>query len=128
MKVAIMGAWNTDSGASIHAESIGRSFAKLGHKINVLTFFKDSFHGTAIVGEDEDYVKRCFTVSSDENIQLLTTPFLASDYEFFVAEDHGMLPLDHLGRIFHWIKKKAKTIAVIHDGNLKEDPDFYQFD
>lgn len=128
MKVAIMGAWNTDSGASIHAESIGRNFAELGHETNVLTFFKDSFHGTVVVGEDEDYVTRCFTVSSEENLQLLATPFLANDYEFFVAEDHGMLPLDHLGKIFHWIKKKAKTITVIHDGNLKEDPDFYQFD
>lgn len=128
MKIAIMGAWNTDSGASIHAELIGRSFVELGHKVSVLTFFKDSFHGTMVVGEDEDYVIRCFSVSSEESPQLLATPFLTSDYEFFVAEDHGMFPLGHLGKIFHWIKKKAKTIAVIHDGALKEDPDFYQFE
>lgn len=128
MKIGLMGAWNTDSGASIHTELLGRSLVELGHEIVVFTFFKHSFHGTAIVGEDEDYVIRCFTVSSDEKQELLATPFLTHKYEFFVVEDLGMLPQDHLGKIFHWIKKKAKTINVIHDGNLKEDPSFYQFD
>ncbi len=128
MKIGLMGAWNTDSGASIHTELIGRAFVQMGHKVTVFTFFKDSFHGTAIVGEDEDYVIRCFTVSSSREQKLLATPFLKEDYEFFVVEDLGMLPQDHLGKIFHWIKKKAKTINVIHDGDLKEDPYFYQFD
>ena len=30
MKIAMMGAWNTDSGASIHAELIGRSWIEKG--------------------------------------------------------------------------------------------------
>jgi hypothetical protein len=128
MKIGMMGAWNTDSGASIHTELIGRSFIELGHEILVYSFFKHSFHGTAFVSEDEDYVTRCFTVFSEKNPQLLATPFLKNDYSFFVVEDLGMLPQDHLGKIFHWIKRKAKTINVIHDGNLKEDPSFYQFD
>jgi len=128
MKIGLMGAWNTDSGASIHAELVGRSLIKLGHKIVVFSFFKHSFHGTAFVSEDEDYVTRCFTVASDKNPQLLATPFLRNDYEIFVVEDLGMLLQDHLGKIFHWIKRKAKTINVIHNGNLKEDPSFYQFD
>lgn len=128
MKIGMMGAWNTDSGASMHAELIGRSFVEKGHEIAVFTFFKHSFHGTDILREDEDYVTRCFTVSSDKKPELLTTPFLTNDYKFFVVEDLGMLPQDHLGKIFDWIKKKAKTINVIHDGNLKEDPSFYQFD
>lgn len=128
MKIGMMGAWNTDSGASIHTELVGRNFIKLGHEITVFSFFKYSFHGTAFVSEDEDYVTRCFTVSSEKEPQLLATPFLEKDYDFFVVEDLGMLPQDHLGKIFHWIKRRAKTINVIHDGNLKEDPSFYQFD
>ncbi len=123
-----MGAWNTDSGASIHTELTGRAFVELGHEIVVFTFFKHSFHGTQIVGEDEDYVIRCFTLSTEEKPELLATPFLTNKYEFFVVEDLGMLPQDSLAKIFHWIKKKAKTINVIHDGDLKEDPSFYQFD
>lgn len=128
MRIGLMGAWNTDSGASVHTELLGRGLVELGHEIVVFTFFRDSFHGTAIVGEDEPYVRRCFTVSSDKNPRLLATPFLTERYEFFVVEDLGMLPQDPLGKIFHWIKKRAKTVNVIHDGNLKDDPSFYQFD
>jgi len=127
MKIGLMGAWNTDSGASIHSELLGRSLVELGHELAVFTFFRHSFHGTTITGKDEDYVTRCFTVSSDKNEELLATPFLIKDYEFFITEDLGMLPQDKLGKLFHWIKQKAKTINVIHDGNLKEDPSFYQF-
>jgi glycosyltransferase involved in cell wall biosynthesis len=55
-------------------------------------------------------------------------PFLTADYDIFVVQDLGMLPKDLLGKIFHRIKKKAKTVNVIHDGKLAEDPAFYQFD
>jgi len=127
MKIALMGAWNTDSGASIHTEFLGRSLLELGHKLVVFTFFKESFHGTAIVGEDEDFVRRCFSLSTDPNPRLLATPFLKEDYQVFVVEDLGMLPQDHLAKIFHWIKRKAVTVHVVHDGQLKEDPSFYQF-
>ncbi|NVM47049.1 MAG: glycosyltransferase family 1 protein, partial [Candidatus Lokiarchaeota archaeon] len=35
MKIGLMGAWNTDSGAAMHAELIGRSFVEKGHEIAV---------------------------------------------------------------------------------------------
>jgi hypothetical protein len=122
-----MGAWNTDSGASIHAELIGREWVKAGHQLSVFTFFENSIHGTAITNKDEDYVNRCFTTSTDPKAKLNPIPFLKEDYEFFIVEDLGMLPQDPLGNIFHWIRKKAKTINIIHDGRLSEDPSFYQF-
>ena len=121
MKIGLMGAWNTDSGASIHTELIGRNFIKLGHKIVVFSFFKHSFHGTAIVGEDEDYVNRCFTVSSAEKPQLLATPFLVNDYQFFVVEDLGMLPCDHLGKIFHWIEGDLPAPDTLIKGKIDWD-------
>lgn len=127
MNIGLMGAWNTDSGASIHTELLGRSLVEMGHRVWVFTFFRDSFHGTAIVGDDEEYVVRCFSVASDPDPRLLATPFLTRRYDFFVVEDLGMLPQDHLAKIFHWIRKRARTVTVIHDGNLKEDPSFYQF-
>jgi len=128
MKIGMMGAWNTDSGASIHAEFVGRGWKKLGHQLQIFSFYRHSFHGTAIVGEDEDYVKRCFTVWDGPPPRLNPVPILTSDFDFFVTQDLGMLPKDELGKIFHWIKKKAKTITVIHDGRLADDPGFYQFD
>ncbi len=128
MKIALMGGWNTDSGASVHTELIGRNFVKLGHDLKVFTFFDYAFHGSQITGEDEDYVIRCFTVSSYPEQKLNAVPFLVNDYEIFVTEDLGMLPKDLLAKIFLHIKRKAKTVTVIHDGKLTDDPSFYQFD
>lgn len=123
-----MGAWNTDSGGSIHAELIGREWIKSGHQLTVFTFYKHSIHGTAITNKDEPYVIRCFTTSRHPDVELDPIPFLREEYDFFIVEDLGMLPQDNLGRIFHWIRRKAKTVNVIHDGRLAENPSFYQFD
>jgi glycosyltransferase involved in cell wall biosynthesis len=123
-----MSAWNTDSGASIHAELIGREWVKAGHQLSVFSFYEYSIHGTALTDKDEDYVIRCFTTSTHSQVKLDPVPFLREDYEIFVVEDLGMLPQDPLGKIFHWIKRKAKTVTVIHDGRLSDNPSFYQFD
>jgi hypothetical protein len=127
MKIGIMGGWNTDSGASFHTELVGRAWRALEHETRVFTFYKHAFHGTQITGEDEEYVERCFTVSGFSPPALDPRPFLTHSYEIFVVEDLGMLPKDLLGKIFHWIKTKAKTVNVIHDGELSDDPGFYQF-
>ncbi len=122
-----MGAWNTDSGASIHAEFVGREWVKAGHQLSVFSFYEHSIHGTALTDKDESYVNRCFTTSNHPQVKLDPLAFLKDDYEIFVVEDLGMLPQDPLGKIFHWIKRKAKTVNVIHDGRLSDKPTFYQF-
>jgi glycosyltransferase involved in cell wall biosynthesis len=128
MKIGMMGGWNTDSGASFLAELIGRPWVEEGHELTVFTFYNYAFHGTQIIGVDEEYVTRCFTVSGYTPNTLNPVPFLTTDYDIFVVQDLGMLPKDLLGKIYQRIKKKAKTVNVIHDGKLAEDPAFYQFD
>ena len=128
MKIAMMSAWNTDSGVSIHAELIGREWVKMGHQLQIFTFFTSDFHGTTIVGKDEDYVTRCFTTSGSKNPYLDPRPILSSDYDVFVVQDLGMLPMDELAKIFHHIRKKAITITVIHDNKPSANPSFYQFE
>jgi|AntAceMinimDraft_16_1070373.scaffolds.fasta_scaffold68287_1 hypothetical protein len=128
LRIAIMGGWNTDSGASFHSEMIGRAFVELGYKLDVFTFFGSSFHGTNITGKDEDYVERCFTVSGDKIQKLNAVPFITKDYDYFIVEDLGMLPNDLLAKIFHRIKGKAKVINVVHDYELTQNPSFYQFE
>lgn len=128
MKIAIMSAWNTDSGVSIHAELIGRQWIKMGHQLQVFTFYPYDFHGTTIIDKDEDYVIRCFTTSGAKNPYLDPKPILSSDYEIFVVQDLGMLPMDELAKIFHHIKRKAVTLTIIHDNKASENPSFYQFD
>jgi glycosyltransferase involved in cell wall biosynthesis len=128
MKIAIMGAWNSSSGAAYHAEMIGRSFVEMGHDVKVFTFYDYSFHGFDIVAKHEDYVECCFTTSRADEVKFDPVPFLTNDYDLFIVEDLGMLPKDELGKIFHHIKSRAKTMTVIHDGKLTDDPSFYQFD
>ena len=128
MKIAMMSAWNEDSGVSIHAELIGREWVKMGHDLKVFSFLTHDFHGTAIVGKDEDYVARRFTTSKAKSPYLDPRPILEADFEIFVTQDLGMLPKDCLGKIFHHIQRKASTITVIHDNGPSADPSFYQFD
>ncbi|MBW2064864.1 MAG: hypothetical protein JRJ03_07980 [Deltaproteobacteria bacterium] len=76
MRIAMMSAWNEDSGASTYAELIGREWVKMGHHLKVFSFFPKDFHGTAFVEKDEDYVIRCFTTSNAEQPYLDPRPIL----------------------------------------------------
>jgi hypothetical protein len=127
MKIALMAAWNTDSGVAIHAEPLAKAWIEMGHKLIVFSFIRDDFHGEGFTGEDEDFVIRCF--GTDERTKYLgARPFLTSAYDIFVVEDLGMLPKDPLFKIFGLIKRRAKTVHIVHENALPEDPSFYQFD
>lgn len=131
MKVALMGSWNADSGASVHAELVGRELIKRGIDLEVFSFFRHSFHGTSLtkrIKEEEKYVKRCFTVYNALNPELNAEPLLNADFDIFMVEDLGMLPMKQLLEIYPQIKKKAKTVNVIHDGELSRKPEFFQFE
>ena len=84
MRIAMMGAWNTDSGVAVHAEPLGRAWIKMGHKLTVFTFVKDDFHGEGFTGEDEDYVIRCIGTQEQTNY-LDPRPILTSDFDIFVV-------------------------------------------
>jgi hypothetical protein len=127
MRIGMICAWNSNSGASIHAELVGRAWVEMGHELSVFSFYPYSFHGTALVNEDESYVTRCLTTSTADAVRFDPRPLLTARYEILVVQDHGMIPKDPLGKIFHRISRRAKTVAVIHDGKLSEDPSFYQF-
>lgn len=127
MRIAMMTAWNTDSGVAIHAEPIGKAWMEMGHDLKIFTFLRDDYHGEEITAEDEPFVTRCFGTSTGTNF-LDPRPILMADYEVFVVQDLGMLPKDKLGKIFPLIKRKAKTIHVVHDNSPSSDPSFYQHD
>lgn len=124
MKIAMMTAWNTDSGVAIHAEPIGKAWIRMGHNLRIFTFLKDDYHGQEITGEDEPFLARCFGTSTGTNY-LDPRPILMADYEVFVVQDLGMLPKEKLIQIFPVIKTKAKTVHVVHDNAPSADPAFY---
>ncbi len=127
MKIGMMAAWNQTSGVSIHAEFVGREWVRAGHKLRVFSFLEEDFHGHSLIGVDEEYVIRCFGTPVRSNY-LNAIPFLTEDYDFFVVQDLGMLPRNKLALIFPLIKRKAKTILIVHANKLTDDPSFYQFD
>jgi hypothetical protein len=129
MKIGMMGAWNTDSGASIHAELVGRAWVEKGIELKVFSFYRHAFHGTALTKkEDEPYVTRCFAPYGFQHLPMNANPLLEEDFDIFVAQDLGMLPMAHLLNIFPQIRKKAKTVNVVHDGELSRKPEYFQFD
>ena len=127
MRIAMMSAWNTDSGVAIHAESIGKSWIKMGYDLTVFTFIKNDFHGTGLTGEDESYVIRCFGTPKNTNF-LNPQPILSSNFDIFVVQDLRMIPVDKLAKIYPLIKRSAKTIHIVHENHLSEEAWFYQFD
>jgi len=127
MKIAMMSAWNQTSGVSIHAELIGEEWVKAGHDLKVFSFLEDDFHGYSLIGVDQPYITRCFGTPGRSNY-LNPIPFLKENYDFFVVQDLGMLPKDKLAKIFPHIRRKAKTILVVHASKLPDDPSFFQFE
>jgi hypothetical protein len=127
MKIAIMAAWNTTSGVSMHAEPVGKAFREAGHELTVFTFSKQDFHGEGITAEDEGYVIRCFGTRKGFK-RLDPRPFIDHDYEILLVEDLGMLPVDDLSDIMSVIRRKAKTIHVVHENRPCEETWFYKID
>ena len=124
MKIGMMSAWNQTSGVSIHAELVGRKWIEQSQDLQVFSFLENDFHGRSLVGQDEDYVIRCFGTRQMTNF-LDPVPFVESDYEIFVAQDINMIPMEKLAKIFPIIKRKAKTVHVVHENRLSHEPSFY---
>ena len=126
MKIALMSSWNTDSGVAIHAEAVGKALIKMGHEVTVFTFTKEDYHGEGFTGEDEDYVVRCFGTRRTKYLD--PTPILKRNFDIFVVEDLSMLPVDNLAKIFPMIRKKAKTVHIVHENALPRESWFYQLE
>jgi hypothetical protein len=127
MKIGMMTAWNTDSGVAVHAEPVGKAWREMGHELIVFTFIKEDFHGEGFTGEDEDYVIKCFGTQQKTNF-LDPRPILTRKFDIFVVQDLNMLPVENLAKIFPLIQKRAKTVHIVHENTLPQEPSFYQFD
>jgi hypothetical protein len=120
MNIAMMSPWNVACGVSIHAELIGREWIKQGHKLKVFAPQEEEKLPSA---KDEPFVSRCHSRGRDfqgglkEELWLDPEPLLKSEYEFFVCQNLELLPVRELVKIFSEIRKRAKTILVVHEGN-----------
>lgn len=129
MKIAMMTRWNTPCGVAAHAEPLGRDWVKVGHELKVFAPIEWNSPQTQ---EDEPYVRRCYRLNSNwrnmEGFFLNPKPFLDEDYDVFVVQNLELMPMPELFQIFPRIRKKAKTVVVIHEGKAPKDSYFYNFE
>lgn len=119
------------SGQSSHAEPIGRAWLEMGHEIKV--FAPAGMDLSLIYKLDEPFVRRCYMQDiwgerNRSDFFFGPQPFLEEDYEIFLVEMAAIMPMPELLSIFPQIKKKAKTVHVVHETGLPEDPNWYKFD
>jgi len=130
MKIGMLSLWNAANGPSIHAELIGREWVKMGHK---LTVFSAKRHPDArkTLQKDEDFVIKHFSVDKVHPFTRANdfdpSPLLERDYEIFVAQNVERLPCKQLLNLFPEIRKKAKTVMVVHEGRPSNDELYYKF-
>lgn len=125
MHIAMMTAWNTDSGVAVHAEPIGKAWLEMGHEVTIFSHVEYDYHGEGFTGKDEDYVIRC--IGTQRTNFLDPRPILTTNFDIFVVQDLRMLPVENLAKIFPIIRSRSRTIHIVHENSLPQDPWFYQF-
>ncbi|MGQ9508101.1 MAG: glycosyltransferase [Thermodesulfobacteriota bacterium] len=125
MHIAMMSAWNTDSGVAVHAEPIGKAWREMGHQVTIFTHVPYDYHGEGFTGKDEDYVVRC--LGTQRTNFLDPRPILTTNFDVLVVQDLRMLPVENLAKIFPLLRKRARIVHVVHENRLPEEPWFYQF-
>ena len=131
MKIGIMTRWNVPSGQSAHAEPVARIWQQVGHELKVFAPKGLDIH--MLFHEDEPYVHRCFVQDvwgqrGGKDYFFDPKPYLEEDYEIFVMEMAYLMPMPEMLKIFPQIRKKAKTVLVVHEIGLPPDPDWYKFE
>jgi len=125
MKIAMMSRWNIPCGVSLHAELIGREWVKMGHNLQVLAPVELEGYRC---DEDEPYVKRCYTLRNKPNYFFDPTSFLNQDCDVFVVQNLEILPMEDMLKVYPFIRERAKTVFVVHEGKPPKDTIFYEFD
>lgn len=131
MRIAMMTRWNVPSGQSAHAVPLAHAFLDMGHHLQV--FAPQGMDLSIIYQDDESYVNRCYMLDiwgerERDDYFFCADPFLNCDYDVLLVEDASIMPLPELLDIFPQIKRKAKTVLVVHEPELPQDPNWYSCD
>lgn len=124
----MMSRWNIPCGVSIHAELVGREWVRMGHELNVLAPVEwEGYQSDA----DEPYIKRCYRLPKPDRKEgyfFNPEPFHAIEADVFVVQNLEILPMEDLLKVYPTIRKKCKTVFVVHEGKPPKDPTFYKFE
>ncbi len=124
----MMSRWNIPCGVSLHAELIGRAWVQMGHSLQVLAPVEWEGYRCDV---DELYVERCYMLRAhrrEKGFLFNPEPFLQQDGEVFVVQDLEILPMEDFIKVYPLIRKRSKTVFVVHEGEPPKDSVFYEFD
>ena len=130
----MIGAWNTDSGASVHAELIGRAWKEMGIDLQVFTFYRHSYHGTAFDKSGKRgrrfLCTGVFTVYGDPHPLIDTTPIVDADFDIFCCPGTWACFLCGSFWIFSlkYIKKQKQWNVCFMMEKLSKKPEYFRFD
>ena len=131
MKIGIMTRWNMFSGQSSHAEPVAHAWLEMGHELKV--FAPKGLDMALLYSPDEPFVHRCFVQDvwgqrENKDYFFDPKPYLEEDYEIFLMEMAYLMPMPEMLEIFPQIRRKAKTVLVVHETGLPPDPNWYKFE
>ena len=138
-KIALMSSWNACCGVSVHAELVGRAWLRQGHSLVVFAprVYEDR-RTYLFFSPDEEFVTRNYSflrygdrygdTELIDSFYFDPKPILEADFDLFVVEKPASMPLGKLLKIFPKIKKRARTLAILHEGILPTNPYFAKFD
>jgi glycosyltransferase involved in cell wall biosynthesis len=103
----------------------------MGHELKV--FAPKGLDMALLCREDEPFVRRCYMQDvwgqrGREGFFFDPGPFLEEDFEVFLMEMACLMPMAEVLEIFPQIRRKAKTVLVVHETGLPSDPDWYRFE
>ena len=129
MKIGVMSQWNVPSAMAMHAEPIVRSWLERGHEVKV--FANREWDELPPLIPDEPYVVRCYRLNQcprdKQGWFFNPEPFLEDKLDVFVVENLERMPLTELLGIWPKIKKRSKTVLIIHEPFPPPYPEFYEF-
>lgn len=119
-----MGRWNATCGVALHAELLGRELLRMGHNLIVFAPTLESaskyWHHKRIRRRDEEWVVRCYDESEPESAnggRVDGKKLLSLDYDVFILESYKQIPYEEMNGLMPKIRRKAKAILVVHNGN-----------
>ena len=135
LKIALMSSWNDCCGIAVHAWLTGYSWLSMGHELLVFAPIRERPRGRIPMNvQDEPFVYRNWEmhrlgdkIEDDAPLDLFFDPkaLLEEDFEILFVEKPTSIPISKFSRIFDVLKRKARVVAIMHEGRVPANRRFY---
>jgi len=122
VRIAVVSRWNATCGISLHAELLVREWFREGHEVVVFAPTIESasmdWHHRVLERGDEPWVTRCYEeCGTNPNCRVDLGGVASRDFDVLLIEVYRRLPLTYLKQLVSVARRKAKVVAVLHEGS-----------